>query len=127
MLHFVSSFNLMDGASTEKVALPQEVENFSIPKQSIENILTKSISNPNDVQSPTTPLNYETTPLPTINEAYGDNYAGAESKIDEFVTEIGEDIDNSTDDDVIIDKRFAYFNDTDQNSTTMKSNDTMVS
>ncbi|XP_023248048.1 uncharacterized protein LOC106636470 isoform X2 [Copidosoma floridanum] len=43
LLEIPSGFNISDGLATEKVALPDEVQNVSVPKKSIVDLLSKSL------------------------------------------------------------------------------------
>ncbi|OXU27027.1 hypothetical protein TSAR_005989 [Trichomalopsis sarcophagae] len=48
LLEIVSGFNLSNGVATEKVPLPSEVQDFSLPKHSIVELLSKSLPQADD-------------------------------------------------------------------------------
>lgn len=46
-MEIASGFNLTNGLTTEKVSLPDEIQNMNIPKQSLSDLLTKSLTQTN--------------------------------------------------------------------------------
>ncbi|XP_058790326.1 uncharacterized protein LOC131663744 isoform X2 [Phymastichus coffea] len=62
LLEIVSGFNLSHGLATETVPLPNEVQNISLPKQSIAGLLSKSLQQSDSLTTVTIPAYDFNTP-----------------------------------------------------------------
>lgn len=98
LLEIVSGFNLSHGMATETVPLPDEVQNISIPEQSIANLLSKSIQQSDTPVSSTWPA-YDINAPQTDSTTVDSSYPGA---VDVVRRSIDSEENNSTDESAMI-------------------------
>ncbi|XP_031782110.1 suppressor protein SRP40-like isoform X2 [Nasonia vitripennis] len=116
LLEIVSGFNLSSGVATEKVPLPSEVQDFSLPKHSIVELLSKSLPQADDaapmIESSSEAPSYFVGKRSVDDDDDDDEDDDSQSNDSEST----EDDDDSQSDDADLEKRSAESDEKDDSS-----------